>query len=262
MNGITMFKDAISGLDKIFEDDIPRGGIIMVTGTAGSLKSAFVYNLLSEYLKNYKNRLGVYVTLEETKKSHLKNMKSIGIELEPRLKVSDIASFREHIGFEQMDYLDLILKRVSDPLNKGEGTSQAVGNPNSGNSNNKDNNGKNPKERKLACFALDSLNALYSLMNVDKTKMRNKLLEFFATLRNKNLTSFIILEMSKDSKYSEEFFLADGIIEFGITPSPEKSLKRYIQVRKMRATRHSLDPFVIEVGKKGLHIVGKLLTQY
>jgi KaiC/GvpD/RAD55 family RecA-like ATPase len=160
MNGITMFKDAISGLDKIFEDDMPRGGIIIVTGTAGSLKSAFVYNLLSEYLKHYKNRLGVYVTLEETKKSHLRNMKSIGIELEPRLKVSDIASFREHIGFEQMDYLDLILKRVSDPLNKGEGTPQSVGNP--GNNNNNNNEGKNPKERKLACFALDSLNALYS----------------------------------------------------------------------------------------------------
>jgi KaiC/GvpD/RAD55 family RecA-like ATPase len=249
---ISMFKEAISGLDKIFEDDIPKGGIIIVTGTAGSLKSAFVYNLISEYLKHQKNRLGVYVTLEETKKSHLKNMKSIGINLEPRLKVSDIASFREHIGYEQMDYLDLILTRISDPI--GSTTSQNT------NTNNPDNGGKALKNRKLTCFALDSLNALYSLMNMDRSKMRNKLLEFFATLRNKGLTSFIILEMSKDAKYSEEFFLADGIIEFGITPSPEKSLKRYIQVRKMRATRHSLDPFVIEVGENGLHVVGKLLT--
>lgn len=250
-----MFKDAISGLNKIFEDDIPRGGIIIVTGTAGSLKSAFVYNLISEYLKIQKGKYGVYVTLEETKKSHLKNMKSIGIDLEPRLKVSDIASFREHIGFEQMDYLDIILQRISEPFGANKSTP-------SGNTTSSDDaeNANNQKNKKLTCFALDSLNALYSLMNVDKTKMRNKLLEFFATLRNKNLTSFIILEMSKDTKYSEEFFLADGIIEFGITPSPEKSLKRYIQVRKMRATRHSLDPFVIEVGKNGLHVVGKLLT--
>jgi KaiC/GvpD/RAD55 family RecA-like ATPase len=247
-----MFKDTIPGLDKIFESDIPKGGIIIVTGTAGSLKSAFIYNLMSEYLKLNKSRLGIYVTLEETKKSHLKNMKSLGISLEPRLRVSDIASFREHIGFEDMDYLDLILQRISNTDDANEKNNEkAVVN---------DENKKPQKTRKITCFAMDSLNALYSLLNMDKNQMRNKLLEFFAILRKKNLTCFIVLEMSKDTSYSDEFFLADGIIEFGITPSPEKSMKRYIQVKKMRATKHSLDPFVIEVRKNGLHIVGKLLT--
>jgi KaiC/GvpD/RAD55 family RecA-like ATPase len=179
-------------------------------------------------------------------------MKSLGISLEPRLRVSDIASFREHIGFEDMDYLDLILQRIT--------------NTNSVNAKNNNNEGevvegaKPQKTRRITCFALDSLNALYSLLNMDKNQMRNKLLEFFAILRKKNLTCFIVLEMSKDTSYSDEFFLADGIIEFGITPSPEKSMKRYIQVRKMRATKHSLDPFVIEVRKNGLQVVGKLLT--
>jgi KaiC/GvpD/RAD55 family RecA-like ATPase len=250
-----MFKETIPGLNKIFETDIPTGGIIIVTGTAGSLKSAFIYNLISEYLKLNKGKSGIYVTLEETKKSYLKNMKSLGISLEPRLKVSDIASFREHIGFEDMDYLDLILQRISNALGNSSEPSQI---------NNHITKESDPtrkiKPRKISCFALDSLNALYSLINLDKHKMRNKLLEFFAILRKKNLTSFIVLEMSKERSYSEEFFLADGIIEFGITTSPEKSLKRYIQVKKMRATKHSLDPFVIEVGKKGLKVVGKLLT--
>ena len=107
-----MFKKAIHGLDKILISDIPQGGIIIVTGTAGSLKSAFVYNLLSQYLKENKNENGLYVTLEESKRSHMKNMKSLGIALEKRLKISDLASFRAHIGFEHMDYLDLIQKRT------------------------------------------------------------------------------------------------------------------------------------------------------
>ena len=110
-----MFKNNIIGLEKIFMTDIPQGGVIIVTGTAGSLKSAFVYNLLSNYLSKNKSEKGVYVTLEETRKSHLKNMKSLGISLERQLKVSDIASFREHIGFEHMDYFDLITKRVTGP---------------------------------------------------------------------------------------------------------------------------------------------------
>ena len=245
-----MFKEAISGLDKIFETDIPHGGIILITGTAGSLKSAFIYNLLSQYLHMNKNQKGLYITLEETKKSHIKNMKSLGIEIEKRLNVSDIATFREHIGFEDMDYLDLILKRVTDPSLSSiekDTTTEITGDK------------KKIKKPKISCFALDSLNALYSLLNLDKREMRNKLLEFFTILRKKNFTSFIVLELSKEIPYSEEFFLADGIIEFGITTSPEKSLKRYIQVKKMRATKHSLDPFVIEVGKNGLHVIGKLL---
>lgn len=255
-----MFKDAISGLNKVFETDIPKGGVIIITGTAGSLKSAFVYNLLSDYLRTSKGEKGIYVTLEETRKSHLKNMKSLGISLEKRLKVSDIASFREHIGFEDMDYLDLILKRISNSPNTPDQQFLTNSTDAVGNHPEKSEKEKSMKTATITCFALDSLNALYSLIGADKEKIRNKLLEFFATVRRKNLTSFIILEKAKDIAYSDEFFLADGIIEFGITTSPEKTLKRYIQVKKMRATKHSLDPYVIEVGKKGLHVVGKLLT--
>ena len=39
---MSMFKNNIIGLEKIFTTDIPQGGVIIVTGTAGSLKSAFV----------------------------------------------------------------------------------------------------------------------------------------------------------------------------------------------------------------------------
>ena len=190
-------------------------------------------------------------------------MKSLGISLERRLKVSDIASFREHIGFEHMDYFDLITKRVTDTsksLNYND-----INNPNTSKNAQAEDDLKAPEKTKklkkltTSCFALDSLNALYSLIDLEQRKFRNKLLELFALLRRKNLTSFIVLELSGEKMYSDEFFLADGVIEFGITKSPEKTLKRYIQVRKMRATKHSLDPFVIEVGKNGLHIVGKLL---
>ncbi len=248
-----MFKDKISGLNQIFQSEIAHGGVIIVTGSAGSLKSAFVYNLLSEYLRVHKGEKGIYITLEENQESHLKNMKSIGIELEDRLQISDIASFRAHIGFEHMDYLDLIIKRINDTalnLNlRGPDNSEGKSSINKG----------KEKKQKTTCFALDSLNALHALIDLDRHKMRNKLLEFFTYLRKKNLTSFIVLEQSKESPYSEEFFLADGVIEFGITTSPEKSLKRYIQVKKMRSTKHSLDQFVIEVGKNGLNVVGKLL---
>ncbi len=259
-----MFKDSISGLDKILITDIPQGGIIIVTGTAGSLKSAFVYNLLSKYLKTNKNKYGIYVTLEESKKSHMKNMKSLGISIEKRLKISDLASFRAHIGFEDMDYLDLIMKRTMgssktinnliQPAQENVTTYQVKTNFDISASKK-----KVVEDSSISVFALDSLNALYSLIDLDKRKIRNKLLEFFTFLRHKNLTSFIVLELAQDMQYSEEFFLADGIIEFGFTSESQDTLKRYIQIKKMRATKHSLDPFLVEVGKNGLQVVGKLL---
>ena len=256
-----MFKDSITGLDKILKTDIPRGGIIIITGTPGSLKSAFVYNLLSYYLKSNKNEKGIYITLEESKKSHMKNMKSLGVTIEKRLKVSDLASFRAHIGFEDMDYLDLIMKRIMGPLNSttGENFSEAEIDSDVTKANNPSMTKKKGVKLPITCFALDSLNALYSLIDLDKHRFRNKLLEFFTFLRQNNLTSFIVLELASDTQYSDEFFLADGIIEFGVTSASQDTLKRYVQVKKMRATKHSLDPFLIEVGKNGLHVVGKLL---
>jgi KaiC/GvpD/RAD55 family RecA-like ATPase len=257
-----MFKKSIAGLDKILIDDIPHGGIIIVTGTAGSLKSAFVYNLLSKYLKNNTDEKGLYVTLEESKASHVKNMRSLGIKLEKRLKISDLASFRAHINFEEMDYLDLIKRRALGTLptkktSKTQSTdtsSKRLLTKESVSLSGKKKSGKGP----FSCFALDSLNALYSLINVDRNQLRNKLMEFFTFLRDNEFTSFIVLEMPQDQYYSDEFFLADGIVEFGITTASQNKLKRYIQVKKMRATKHNLEPYLVEVGKSGLEVVGKL----
>ena len=107
-----MFLDTIKGLNKIFDTDIPEGMVILVTGGPGTLKSAFVYNILSTYLANNKNEFGSYVTLEETKMSHIRNMHSLNIKLQKRLKVADLASFRSHIGYDEIDYLSLIKSRA------------------------------------------------------------------------------------------------------------------------------------------------------
>jgi KaiC/GvpD/RAD55 family RecA-like ATPase len=258
-----MFKKSINGLDKIFTGDIPKGSIVIITGTAGSLKSAFVYNILSEYLKNNKNEKGLYVTLEESKKSHMDNMRSLGISIVKRLKISDLASFRAHIGFEDMDYLDLIKQRAKGSVGTENNKTSTSINSESDNLKNRKSEvsttSKKTVKLPISCFALDSLNALYSLIGLEKHTMRNKLLEFFTFLRKHKLTSFVVLEMPQNQQYSDEFFLADGVIEFGITKASQDTLKRYIQVRKMRSTKHSLDPFLLEVSKNGLQVVGKLL---
>ncbi len=251
-------EETIPGLSQVFLTDPPNGSVILITGTAGTLKSAFAYEVISRYLSNNKNEYGIYSTLEETKESHLRNMQSLGVKPNKRLMVSDIASFRRHIDYEKMDFLDLIISRI----NKGSKITTKKRGSDKSSSKSKSTNNNLPKEYKLSCFVLDSLNALYSLIEpeMDQKRLRNKMLQFFDVLRTKSLTSFLILELPQNEPYSYEFFLGDGILEFGIK-FHDGFFKRYFQVKKMRSTKHRLEPYVLEIDEKngGLKIIGELI---
>ena len=254
-----MFLDTIKGLNKIFETDVPEGMVILVTGGPGTLKSAFVYNILSTYLSNNKKEFGSYVTLEETKMSHIRNMQSLNIKLQKRLKVADLASFRSHIGYEDIDYLSLIKSRA---LKKAKFSSKKKDEKgfDFGTTTQKSGMGTDQSKDKYqspSCFALDSLNALYSLLRLDKNEIRHEMLKFFHLLKENKMTSFILLETGTEEIYREEFFLVDGIIELGIMQSQGVS-KRYLMIKKMRATNHKLEPYVVELSNDGLRIIGQL----
>jgi KaiC/GvpD/RAD55 family RecA-like ATPase len=115
------------------------------------------------------------------------------------------------------------------------------------------------KEEKLTCFALDSLNALYSL--IDTTDLRIKLYHFFQFLRNNNLTSIIISEIPEYGPnvqyHASEGFLVDGLIRMGEVET-QQDIMLYLQVKKMRATVHSRKKHLIEVGGNGLMILGPI----
>ena len=256
-----MFLDTLPGLNKVFETDIPEGMVILVTGGPGTLKSAFVYNIMSAYLDNNKKEFGSYVTLEETKKSHMRNMKSLNIKMQKRLKVADLASFRSSIGYEDLDYLALVKSRALkkariNPKKQEEksfefdslvGTDEAKDNDVAD-----DGRFKSPR-----CFGLDSLNALYSLMNITGKEIRQEMLKFFQLLKDSGLTSFILLETGPDETYKDEYFLVEGIIELGIKETAGQH-RRYLKVKKMRATKHKLEPYVIDLTKSGIRIVGEV----
>jgi len=73
-----MCKNSVRGLNALFESDIKKGSIVLVQGASGTLKSGFVHNILSNYISKHKD-YGLYVTLEESEESHIRNMESLGI---------------------------------------------------------------------------------------------------------------------------------------------------------------------------------------
>lgn len=233
-----MFKDSIQGLEKIFRTDIEPPKVILVTGPPGSMKTSFCYSLLSRYLDS-SGEHGLYVTLEEPAGIQLSNLRSLGMELNPNLNISELSDLRELDEIidtdSPTDYANFV-QQMLDYFKKKHGDQFTV-------------------------FALDSLGALYSLME-DVKGMRRKMFYFFKTLRDLNLISFIVMEKAVSGPtelLGNEGFLVDGIIELGLDRNRGK-LIRYIQVEKMRACHHSMEKHTLEVGEKGLDILGPTLA--
>lgn len=226
-----MFRDSIPGLEDVFETDITPPKTILVTGPPGSMKTTFVHSLFYRYLE-HSGEYAFYATLEEETNSLLESMTSIGIKPHMNLFITDFTEIREREEAQNIDYLAFLEKVISHYKDKfGD---------------------------KFTLFALDSLGALYSLIpSKEKDEMRVRMYNFFRFLRKNNLISFIIMERSLGGEshlLGNEGFLADGIIFMGLDEYNGR-LVRYIQVEKMRACKHSMEKFGIEVGEGGIQIL-------
>ena len=230
------FRSSIDGLDKVIRTEIAPPKVILVTGPPGAMKTSFCYALMSRYLKET-GEFGLYTTLEETVQSHLRNMESLGIDVSLNMQISDFTDLREIDAVvgpdDQTDYIAFIEKMITH-FKKLHG----------------------PKFR---VFALDSLGALYSLMESNEN-MRKRMFYFFKMLRDNNLISLIVMERSlggESQLLGNEGFLVDGIIMLGLDRSRGK-LVRYLEVEKMRAVEHSMEKHAIEPRKGGLTVLGPI----
>ncbi len=230
-----MFKDTIHGLERIFKTDTDSPKVVLVTGPPGSLKTSFCYDIMTKALRGTDD-FGLYVTLEEEKDSQIKNMDDLGVSLVDNMHISDITDLREIddiIEEETTDYVEFI----EDMLRHF----------------------REEKGDNFTIFTLDSLGALYSLME-DTENMRKRMFSFFKLLRDFDLYCFVVMERSSDSEANllgDEGFLVDGVINISIDRKKGK-LTRYIQVEKMRSCHHDMENHALEVGETGLKVLGPL----
>jgi len=209
--------------------------VVLVTGPAGCLKSALSFNLMTRHLETHPDEFGVYITLEETTHSHLRNMQSLNIALPENLMISDHSDLRTRFESDNPhpDFLELIYGILGFF--------------------------KQDKGDKFTCLAIDSLGAMYSL--IDTTNIRARMYNFFKRLRELDMTTIVIMETPAESNIhmslGSEGFLADGIIQMGMADT-KQDIALFMQVIKMRACAHSRKKHLVDVTDSGISVLGPL----
>ncbi|MDI6916463.1 MAG: ATPase domain-containing protein [Thermoplasmatales archaeon] len=220
MKGI---KTYVEGFDKIVDEGMPAGSVILITGTSGSMKSSFAYYIL--YKNALKGKKGVYVALQQNEKNINQQMENFGWKTENvkgDLYILDRYKLQE--GIEMLykkTFMDILLEHLL--LLKQDFNYELV--------------------------AVDCLSAMETIS--EPRKPRVEMFKFFEWLRKLGTTSFLISEMSQDSKaysrYDEES-LADGIIHLKMEQIGDVKIQRRIRCVKMRTSKHSPDWYTLLFG--------------
>ncbi|MCK5024615.1 MAG: AAA family ATPase [Thermoplasmata archaeon] len=216
-----MIKTYIEGFDNALGGGVPSGHTVLISGTPGTMKSSVCLNLL---YKNHKNegKKSLFISLEETKDSLLTGMNRLKIDDfdEKDLFIVDLAKLR--MEYDEVDQMQDWIRFITEYLSR------------------------RVKEDNVDIVVLDSLTALYSLIELDKP--RQQLFQFFGFLKRLGVTSFLISEMNPGSEafgpYREDF-LADGNIMLKLHDVGDTDIQLRIRCVKMRHVDHERAYFVL-----------------
>jgi len=222
----------IAGLDERMGGGIPKGFLALVAGPVGSMKSSVAYSMALRAARGGARSL--YLSLEQDVDSIQAQMRGLGLDAAgvKEMHVVDLSSVRKDIADDRADWLEALCALLE----------------------------RYKKERGCDVLVLDSLDALYSLVDIQNP--RRELFHFFRRIRALGATVLFISEMAMDDrrvgKHGVEEFLSDGILHLRlkeVEAAQVTSVRRYVGVVKMRRTRHDTDYHPFLVTKDGFELV-------
>src|SRR2546427_226785 len=157
-------KTYVEGFDEALDGGIPRGSLVLVAGTPGTMKTALTFSILYENVKAGSKAL--YITLEESQEDLRAAMTDLGMTGldDMELYILDVGRIRlEHKDEEPTkNWLDVLQKYIDQRV----------------------------RVNTFDLIALDSLAALYSLSHLNNP--RRELFHFFGFLKSLHATCFLI----------------------------------------------------------------------
>ncbi|MBU7018381.1 MAG: ATPase [Theionarchaea archaeon] len=226
-------KTGIPGLDEIIGGGYPQGTTILVCGGSGTGKTIFCTQFLHSGIIE-QNEPGIFVTLEERPSDLREEMLSLGWDL------------AEHERNDDLIIIDgASLKTLMSPceyaLSEGFNVDNLVFEIYKG-------------ARKINAkrLVIDSLPGL-ELRFGELSEFRKALSRLSFMLLELGITSLMTTESvdpSLVSRYGIEEFVVRGVIILSLEEEGFQ-LKRFLRVRKMRGTMHSLKSIPFEITEKG-----------
>ncbi|MCP8319846.1 MAG: circadian clock protein KaiC [archaeon] len=232
----------IEGLDELMEGGFPKGKNIVVSGVPGSGKTTFCIEFLYKGAIDH-DEPGVYVTLEESPESIIKNMMGFGMDLKSlaskkKLILVDANPLRGetmltttgvHTGFIEF---------------KAYGLSELI----------------RQKVREIGAkrVAIDALTAL--LMHYrDDFERRLEIVRLIMGISNLDCTTLITTEHRSyelGRRFLMEHFIADGVIFLDML-QVGGGFVRGIQIMKLRGIKHDFDFHLYRITDRGIVIFPK-----
>lgn len=217
---IERIKTGIRGLDEIMKGGIPKGQLVLLSGTCGTGKTTFcshyVYNGLTKFKEN-----GIYLSFEELPENIKANVRQFGIDFEPFEK-SGKFSFIKYDPYHVEEVFDILESTV--------------------------------KDMKAQRVVIDSVSAL-GIHVRDKAELRRMIFNLSSTLRKLGCTALLVSEIVPGTKgisrYGVEEFVTDSVIVLYYERS-EFAFTRAIQVWKMSGSNHSQKLHPYKITKKGI----------
>ncbi len=210
----------IDGLDQVLGGGIPRGSLVLVAGTPGTMKSTLCYTTM--YNNAVHGQKGLYISLEQDGEHLRGSMARLGMEDngDNRVYILDLGMIRRELAErEQKKNWSRMLIDV---------TRQAV------------------QEDRYTMVTIDSLEAFYALANMDNP--RRDLFHLFTEVKELGVTTFFITEVPIGSKlltrYGEDF-LADGMFLLQHVDVGETDVQLRMRIVKMRNMPHSQGWFAV-----------------
>ncbi|MEE9323159.1 MAG: ATPase domain-containing protein [Candidatus Aenigmarchaeota archaeon] len=215
-------KTGIEGLDYIMNGGIPKGQLVLLSGTCGTGKTTFcsqyIYNGLSKFQEN-----GVYLSFEEMPENIKNNVRQFGINFESFEK-SKKFSFIKYDPYHVEEVFDILESAVKDI-----GAQRVV---------------------------IDSVSAL-GIHVRDKAELRRMIFNLSSTLRKLGCTAMLVSEIVPGtegiSRYGVEEFVTDSVIVLYYERS-ELTFTRAIQIWKMSGSEHSQKLHPYKITNKGITI--------
>ncbi|WP_088885437.1 ATPase domain-containing protein [Thermococcus gorgonarius] len=230
-------KSGIPGLDDLIQGGFPEGTTILVTGPTGTGKTTFGIQFVYKGAELY-NEPGVIVTLEERASDLRREMRSFGWDLrkyEEEGKIAIVDGVSSVVGLPSEEKFVL-----EDSLNV-EGFLRYIY--------------RVVKAINAKRVVIDSVPSIAIRLREEKN-IREILLRLNTILLEMGVTTILTTEAEdpkrdKLSRYGVEEFVARGVILLDLVEK-DVELKRYILIRKMRETKHSMKKYPFEITEEGV----------